>query len=76
MVSRPRLVARLVRGRQRRLALLRAPAGWGKTTQLGEWIASPEEPRPFAWVSLDPAHGDPIRFWSYVIAALGLRWRA
>jgi LuxR family transcriptional regulator, maltose regulon positive regulatory protein len=70
MVSRPRLVARLVGGRERKLALLCAPAGWGKTTLLGEWLASPEEPRPFAWVSLDPGDGDPVRFWSYVIGAL------
>jgi ATP/maltotriose-dependent transcriptional regulator MalT len=68
MVSRPRLVARLVGGRERKLALLCAPAGWGKTTLLSEWLASPEEPREFAWVSLDPADGDPGRFWNYVIA--------
>jgi LuxR family maltose regulon positive regulatory protein len=45
MVSRPRLVARLVSGRDRRLVLVCAPAGWGKTTLLGEWLASPEERR-------------------------------
>jgi LuxR family transcriptional regulator, maltose regulon positive regulatory protein len=70
VVSRPRLVARLVGGRERRLALLCAPAGWGKTTLLSEWLASPEEPRQFAWVSLDPADADAVRFWSYVIGAL------
>jgi LuxR family transcriptional regulator, maltose regulon positive regulatory protein len=70
MVSRPRLVARLVAGRERKLALLCAPAGWGKTTLLGEWLASPEESRQFAWLSLDPGDGDPGRFWSYVIGAL------
>lgn len=69
-VSRPRLVARLVSGRERKLALLCAPVGWGKTTLLSEWLASAEEPRQFAWVSLDPADGDPGRFWSYVIGAL------
>jgi LuxR family maltose regulon positive regulatory protein len=70
MVSRPRLVARLVGGRELKLALLCAPAGWGKTTLLSEWLASPEESRQFAWVSLDPGDGDPGRFWSYVIGAL------
>jgi LuxR family transcriptional regulator, maltose regulon positive regulatory protein len=70
MVSRPRLVARLVGGRERKLALLCAPAGWGKTTLLIEWLASPDEPRECAWVSLDAADGDPGRFWSYVIGAL------
>ena len=45
-----------------------APAGWGKTVLLAQWHAS--ERRPFAWVSLDPSDDDPVRFWSYVIAAL------
>jgi ATP/maltotriose-dependent transcriptional regulator MalT len=67
MVSRPRLVARLVGGRERKLALLCAHAGWGKTTLLIEWLASPDEPRECARVSLDTADGDPGRFWSYVI---------
>jgi LuxR family maltose regulon positive regulatory protein len=70
MVRRPRLVARLVGGRERKLALLCAPAGWGKTTLLSEWLASPDEPRECAWVSLDAADGDPVRFWSYVIEAV------
>ena len=42
---------------------------WGKTTLLSEWYASPEEDRPFAWVSLDPSDDDPVRFWSYVLGA-------
>jgi hypothetical protein len=70
MVSRPHLIVRLVRAREHKLVLLCAPAGWGKTTLLSEWLASPEEPRPCAWVSLDAADGDPSRFWSYVIGAL------
>src|SRR5690242_18749595 len=53
MVSRRDLVARLLAGGHRKLALLCAPAGWGKTMLLSEWQASPEEARPFAWVSLD-----------------------
>ena len=70
LVARPELVARLISGRRRRLALLCAPAGWGKTVLLSQWAASPEETRPFAWVSLDPEDGDPVRFWSYLIEAL------
>ncbi|WP_129662898.1 hypothetical protein [Phytoactinopolyspora endophytica] len=70
VVSRTRLVARLVGGRERKLALLCAPAGWGKTTLLSEWLAAPEEPRKCAWVSLDGADSDPGRFWRYVIGAL------
>jgi ATP/maltotriose-dependent transcriptional regulator MalT len=70
LVSRGALVDRLVAGGDRRLALLCAPAGWGKTSVLGQWRASGEESRPFAWVSLDGSDDDPARFWAYVIAAL------
>jgi LuxR family maltose regulon positive regulatory protein len=69
-VSRGELVARLVAGGEGKLALLCAPAGWGKTILLSEWSASPDETRPFAWVSLDPGDDDPVRFWSYLIGAL------
>jgi LuxR family maltose regulon positive regulatory protein len=69
-VSRQDLVARLLEGREHKLTLVCAPAGWGKTTVLAEWHASPEESRPFAWLSLDPADDDPVRFWGYVIGAL------
>jgi LuxR family maltose regulon positive regulatory protein len=69
-VSRAGLVSHLIAGGERKLALLCAPAGWGKTILLGEWSASADESRPFAWVSLDPADDDPVRFWSYVIGAL------
>jgi len=69
-VARDDLVARLVAGRDRKLSLTCAPAGWGKTTILSQWRASPEEERPFAWLSLDPGDDDPVRFWRYVIGAL------
>ena len=69
-VSRRELVARLVAERDRKLTLVCAPAGWGKSTLLGEWHASPDERRPFAWLSLDPGDHDPVRFWSYAIGAL------
>ena len=69
-VSRGELVARLVAGGEGKLALLCAPAGWGKTILLSEWSASPDESRPFAWVSLDSGDDDPVRFWSYLIGAL------
>jgi len=70
LVPRPDLVARLTTPGARRLILLSAPAGWGKTALLSEWHASPDEHRPFAWVSLDRGDSDPVRFWSYVIGAL------
>lgn len=69
-VERRELVARLVEGAERKLTLVCAPAGWGKTALLSEWHASQEESRPFAWVQLDPSDDDPVRLWSYLIAAL------
>ncbi len=67
-VSRPRLTGRLQDGLQRKLTLVSAPAGFGKTTLLSEWGA--QCGRPVAWVSLDSGDNDPARFWSYVTAAL------
>ena len=70
LISRTGLVEALSAGHDRKLTLLGAPAGSGKTTLLAEWIACDQEPRRFAWVSLDPADNDPVRFWTYVVAAL------
>jgi LuxR family transcriptional regulator, maltose regulon positive regulatory protein len=92
MVARPRLNARLsdaMRG-ECKLTLVCAPAGFGKTALLSEWLASRTEGRDLrtesdaaalnpqssalstrvAWLSLEAADSDPIRFWSYVIAAI------
>lgn len=71
LVSRPHLVERLKEGfrRGRKLTLISAPAGYGKTTLLGEWIACSEPRLRVAWVSLDKGDNDPARFWSYVVAA-------
>ena len=70
MVPRDRLVAQLLAGAERRLTLVCAPAGWGKTVLLAQWHASAEERRPFAWVQLDPNDDDPVRLWRHVIGAL------
>jgi LuxR family maltose regulon positive regulatory protein len=51
-----------------RLTLLSASAGFGKTTLVSEWIAGCD--RPVAWLSLDEGDSDPVRFISYLIAAL------
>jgi LuxR family maltose regulon positive regulatory protein len=67
-VSRPRLVERLSVKSACKLALVSAPAGFGKTTLVREWIQ--QVGRPAAWLSLDRDDNDPIRFWRYVIAAL------
>ena len=55
-------------GLNRKLTLVSAPAGFGKTTLLSEWVAGIE--RPVAWVSLDEGDNDPARFWAYFVAAL------
>ncbi len=67
-VARPRLITRLQTGIWRKLVLVVAPAGYGKTTLLSAWIAS--STLPAAWISLDSGDNDPMRFWSYVITAL------
>jgi LuxR family maltose regulon positive regulatory protein len=70
MVPRPRLIERLDEGLRRgcRLALVSAPAGFGKTTLLSEWVAICG--RPAAWLALDSSDNDPARFLAYLIAAL------
>jgi LuxR family transcriptional regulator, maltose regulon positive regulatory protein len=68
-VDRAALVERLVRS-SAPLTLLAAPAGSGKTTLLAAWRASPEESRPFAWLSLDRGDNDPVRFWAYMVEAV------
>ncbi|MFC2023777.1 LuxR C-terminal-related transcriptional regulator [Chloroflexota bacterium] len=68
LVPRPRLIERLNERMSRKLTLVSAPAGFGKTTLLAEWVAGCE--RPVAWVSLDKDDNDPARFWAHLIAAL------
>ena len=69
LVARARLHELLGAGATARLTLVDAPAGWGKTTLLTDWLSSGEAPRS-CWVSLDGADNDPLRFWSYLLAAL------
>jgi LuxR family maltose regulon positive regulatory protein len=67
-VPRPRLVERLNQGLYRKLVLISAPAGFGKTTLVSEWIAS--SGRQVAWLSLDEGDSEPVRFLTYLVAAL------
>ncbi len=67
LIARPHLIERLNAGLERKLALISAPAGFGKTTLMAEWVA--ECSVPVAWLSLDEEDNDLTRFWSYVIGA-------
>ena len=68
IVPRPRLIERLDEGLCRKLSLVSAPAGFGKTTLLGGWVAGSD--RRVAWLSLDAEDNDPARFLSHLVAAL------
>jgi LuxR family maltose regulon positive regulatory protein len=68
VVFRNRLIERLNAGLHRKLTLISAPAGFGKTTLVSTWIANSF--RPTAWLSLDEGDNDPTRFLTYVIRAL------
>ncbi|KAA3662488.1 MAG: helix-turn-helix transcriptional regulator [Chloroflexi bacterium] len=68
LVQRPRLIKQMNEGLDRKLTLISAPAGFGKTTLVADWIAQSNQ--PFAWLSLDSNDRDPVRFVTYVIAAI------
>ncbi|MEO3859978.1 LuxR C-terminal-related transcriptional regulator [Acrocarpospora sp. B8E8] len=71
LVARPRLSERLNRGAESALTLVSAPAGFGKTTLLTEWLAAASaDGRSTAWLSLDQRDNDPALFWTYLVAAL------
>jgi ATP/maltotriose-dependent transcriptional regulator MalT len=67
-VARPRLAEALREGLAGGLILVSAPAGFGKTALLADWIR--RESRPTGWLSLDSGDNDPARFWRHVAAAL------
>ncbi len=67
-IPRLRLLELLDAGCQRSLTLISAPAGFGKTTLLAHWTTNTQ--LPVAWFSLDEGDNDPIRFLSYLIAAV------
>ena len=89
-VLRSRLIARLNAGMHRKLTLIAAPAGFGKTTVISTWLAARTEDRGMrtetvssslspqssalstrvAWLALDEADNDPIRFLTYLVATL------
>ena len=68
LVQRPRLMERLQAILTCRLTLVSAPAGFGKTTLVSEWVAGCK--RPVAWLSLDEGDNGPTCFLTYLVAAL------
>src|SRR5438477_6772745 len=71
VVIRPRLIERLNEGLHRKLTLIAASAGFGKTTLVSEWVEGIERPGArTAWLSLDEGDNDPARFLTYLVAAL------
>ncbi len=70
LVPRGVLVQALGDGLARPLTLIRGPAGSGKSLLLAQWRLSALGDRKVAWLSLDEGDNEPVRFWSYMIAAL------
>ncbi|MFC1922254.1 integrase core domain-containing protein [Chloroflexota bacterium] len=68
LVTRPQLIKQLNDGLNRKLTLVCAPAGYGKTTLLSQWLA--DRLHPVSWLSLDENDNDPITFLSYFVAAV------
>ena len=70
-VLRHRLLGMLEAGLDCQVNLVSAPAGYGKTILLSQWLTSEETNGAFAWVSLDEQDNDPIRLWRHIVEALG-----
>jgi LuxR family maltose regulon positive regulatory protein len=70
-VARARLYDQMSGQRGVRLTTVVAPAGWGKTTMLAAWAQDPRWDARVAWLSLDEADDEPVRFWTYALSALG-----
>ncbi len=70
IVTRDRLLEMLDENMTRRLCLVVAPAGWGKTTLLTVWARRAGDRHSVAWITLDETDDEPHRFWTYVVTAL------
>ncbi|MEE4354607.1 MAG: LuxR C-terminal-related transcriptional regulator [Desulfatiglans sp.] len=68
LVQRTHLIDQMNKGINHKLTLISAPAGFGKTTLLSEWISQSE--MPATWISLDKSDNDPVHFINYLVAAL------
>jgi LuxR family maltose regulon positive regulatory protein len=70
LVERADLIGVLSAEPFRRLTLFSAPAGWGKTTLLAQWVSGADDSHRCGWLSLDASDNDPARFWIRAIAAV------
>jgi LuxR family maltose regulon positive regulatory protein len=68
VILRESLLARLDTGLGKKLTLVTAPTGFGKTTLVSMWLARRDIAS--AWITLDENDNDPIRFWTYIVTAL------
>ena len=66
-VIRPRLLELLGNASDRRITLVSAPAGYGKTTLLAQWLQAGDAGLSIAWVSLDEQDNDPVRLWRHIV---------
>jgi LuxR family maltose regulon positive regulatory protein len=73
LIERTTLLDAMAVALTRKITLVSAPAGWGKTTLLVQWLGSHTQSAggpAYGWLSIDPPDNDPVRFWTYVISAL------
>lgn len=70
LVDRPRLLNKLKTALKYNLVLVSAPAGFGKTTLVSEWVRKAQSEIRTAWISLDEGDNNPTRFWEYFISAI------
>ena len=68
IIRREKLLEKLEHAKDGKLTLVTAPAGYGKTTAVLDWLGKCG--LPYAWLSLDSRDNDPLTFWQYVCAAL------
>jgi LuxR family transcriptional regulator, maltose regulon positive regulatory protein len=71
-VIRPRLLEILGNTIDRKITLVSAPAGYGKTTLLAQWSHAVGDSLSFAWLTLDEQDNDPIKLWRHIVEALHL----
>jgi LuxR family maltose regulon positive regulatory protein len=69
-VARTRLLEELQSANRRPVTLIAAPAGYGKTTIVTQWLASIFRPQSVAWISLDMSDNEPVRLWTDIATAL------